>query len=155
MFPFRRLKICTRLTPRDITDRLQGSPEIRGFYGDSHFKYHKRWNSYVRNSFFSVVKGNYEEKNGYTIVNIKMRMHIAIMVFCIHWLAGVSLGVLCGLVLLATGDMNNGWGFTLGCLGMILFFQLLMHIPFHFDAKWNKNFLNQLLEASDVNMIEK
>ena len=71
MFPFRRLKICTRLTPCDITDRLQGSPEIRGFYGDSHFKYHKRRNSYVRNSFFSVVKGNYEEKTGILLLTLK------------------------------------------------------------------------------------
>ncbi len=153
MLPFRRFKIRTRLTPLDITARLKGSPEIRGFYGDSHFKYHKKWwNRYIRNSFFSVVTGVYEEENGYTIVNIKMRLHAFLIAFCVNWLVGVSVGVLVGLLLLVIGDTNNGLGFTLCCSGMILAFQLMMQISFHFGAKWNENFLNQLLEAIDENL---
>ena len=107
-----------------------------------------------RNSFLPVIAGHMSNQFGQTLVKIKLRLHIAGVLFLFAWL-GIS-GSMC-LFVLRGGSMSDKrvipWDFPLGNVFPFILFMfgwLVPLIAFKWESSIAKKFLASLLEAQET-----
>jgi len=100
-----------------------------------------------RNSFLPVLIAKIESSGGKSVLKVKMRLIHFVLGFMIFWMSGVFLG------LLAFGIKSIFDEFTpavLVPLGMLLFGYLLTTLPFKYESKKYKSFIEELLELEEI-----
>lgn len=107
----------------------------------------KRIISY-RNSFLPRINGIIERDFDGMTINIKMRLHILIIVFLCIWCGGVGIGCIAFLIkAFGSSEFNPT---TLIPFGMLLFVYLLTMGAFKFESYKSKKDLQTLFEADII-----
>ncbi|MDH4471519.1 MAG: hypothetical protein QE487_02870 [Fluviicola sp.] len=99
-----------------------------------------------KNSFIPKISGNVENTLGGSLIHVKMRLHVFVMIFMIVWMSLVGIAALiCTLVLIIGGRFNP---FLLIPIGMFLFGYLLTLGAFKYESARTKEDLKQIFEAT-------
>ncbi len=161
ILPFENYTITTKLSVAQINERLIGCVRIHGtsasqntikeFRGTVHPYYFKieRIITY-RNSFQPVIQGRVSQWLGESTIKITMRPVIGVIVFMCLWMGIIGIVCLCILIaaLLRWKELLQH-GFSLMLLipfAMFIFGSLLFVLPFKWEAKNSKAFLENLFK---------
>lgn len=109
-----------------------------------------------RNSFLPHIKGEIEETKDSTLIHIKMRLHIFVLVFMSIWLSVVgivSIGVLSSLFFI-DGNQEFNIGFFIPFF-MLLFGLLMPTLAFRYEANKSKKFFEKLFEVEKQGFYKK
>ncbi|MEJ2104945.1 MAG: hypothetical protein P8X47_10265 [Ignavibacteriaceae bacterium] len=159
--PFEKITYKTRLDSCEIQERLSKIIEpkktfrMTGIFGSSN---HKPYEGSIngssfninriigyRNSFLPRINGIIEKDFNGAKINVKMRLHVLVVVFMFIWFGGVGIGC---LVILST--LFNSESFdpmTLIPFGMLIFGYALVTGGFKYESIKSKKYLAQLFEA--------
>jgi len=119
------------------------SQPYAGTLKENDFKISREIN--YRNSFLPVISGRVEQERKGTIISIKMRPHLAVLIFMVFWFSGVSIGALAfTLPVLTGGDFE---GASLIPVGMLVFGYLLTTLGFKYESKKSRKFFEELFEV--------
>jgi hypothetical protein len=99
-----------------------------------------------KNSFLPKISGTVEDTSGGSLVHVKMRLQVFVLIFMIVWMTLVGIAALvCTIVLLASGKFNP---FLLIPIGMFLFGYALSMGAFKYESGSTKEDLKQFFEAT-------
>lgn len=169
--PFDRYTLVTALKVEEVMRRLEAnvapkpktsllvvqrygqkqSPTDKPYTGTvigQHFEIWRVIN--YKNSFLPMVKGEVSHFLGETEIKVKSSPHIAVLIFSACWMSMVFIGCL-GVTFVFIKD-----GFEPPLLipfAMLIFGSLLFTIPYKLEAKKTKQFLLELLESEEKNII--
>lgn len=101
-----------------------------------------------RNSFLPRITGVIEKEFDGLRINVKMRLHIFVLVFLCVWCVGVGLGSLVFLTLAINHLVHVPM--ALIPLGMLVFSYLLTMGAFKFESIKSKKYLQEILEAEII-----
>ena len=98
-----------------------------------------------RNSFLPRISGNIETTFSGSLIRVKMRLHVAVIVFMCIW-GGImgSVGFLFLSQAFASTDFDP---MTLMPLGMLMVFYVVIMLAFKYESKQSKADLQNLFEA--------
>ena len=168
LFPYHQSLLKTRLSPQEITERLEevtGQPKsfrqrlkprekeygTSVFSGEVHPKHFKlRRIIDYRNSFLPVISGEIVKDFNHTHVYLTFRLSTFVYIFDALWLGSVLLVNIIIIYMYFTLDKPS---FTLPALipvFMLLFGYLLSVIPFTYEVNKAKKILMKLWEAEEV-----
>ncbi|MFN8283873.1 MAG: hypothetical protein U0U67_11705 [Chitinophagales bacterium] len=170
-FPYENYSVKTNLSVDQIVGRLHAVIETeeqpqfpfykrktaKPYYGvidGNTFKITRIIN--YRNSFLPQITGTIEENYKDNSVHIKMKLHTFVIIFMLFWL-GFVFTICTGIIYAMINHLDhdtekfNFFNFfpTLIPFGMLIFGYLLMTLPFKYESKKAKEFLNTVLEADD------
>jgi len=100
-----------------------------------------------RNSFLPRINGIIEKDFNGNKINVKMRLHVFVIVFMFIWFGGIGIGC---LAVLATGFKFGSQNFepmSLIPFGMLIFGYALVTGGFKYESIKSKKYLAQLFEA--------
>jgi hypothetical protein len=100
-----------------------------------------------RNSFLPTIQGSVIKDFNGTVIKVKMRLSIPVIVFMSIWFGGVGIGCLLVLAQLFTATFNPMF---LIPFGMLLFGYFLTMRAFKHESKRSKKDLAELLRAEIV-----
>lgn len=107
----------------------------------------KRIISY-RNSFLPRISGTIEKSYDGTIIKIKMKLHIIVVVFLCVWCGGVGLG--CFVFLTQAFGNSEFNAATLIPFGLLLFVYGMTMGGFKFESHKSKKYLQTIFEADII-----
>lgn len=157
--PFENTTITTHLNQEQVRHRLSniiepptmlanyglfGKPSTKPFQGivsGNNFQIERNIN--YRNSFLPIIEGKISSENPGSKLIIKMRLHIAVIIFMLWWLGSILPILLLFLVAILSGNQID-LKIILVPLGMCVFAYLLCMIPFNIEAKQSKVLLEKL-----------
>ncbi|MCT7958581.1 hypothetical protein [Laspinema palackyanum] len=164
MFPSQRFTITTYLSPDDVQKKLMRVVEpppqgiqfqwkrsekpYQGQIGEHSFKI-SRIISY-RNSFLPQIEGRIQPHGRGSQIEIKMKLHPAVMIFMCVWLGIVGQGVLMFLAVLFQEEFDP---LFLIPVGMLIFGLALPWVGFLPEAKGSKQFLIELFQAEEKKLM--
>lgn len=157
--PFEQITISTHLNQKQVRQRLSniiepptifaayilfGKPPTKPYEGvvsGNNFKINRNIN--YRNSFLPIIEGKICPKNLGCQIIIKMRLHIAVMIFMVLLLGSFMAIILLSLFAILSSNQAD---FTFGLVppSICVFAYLLCMIPFNIEAKNSKIFLEKL-----------
>lgn len=160
--PFENLRYCTKLSSEEIIVRLSEKiePEKTFRFASLSKIPHKAYEGKIengsfnisriinyRNNFLPIIKGRIEQSTNETMISIKMRMHIFVIIFMVLWL-GIA-GLICFAILI----FSNETGFTpvLISFGMFIAGYIIMTGGFKYESYKSKKYLAELFEAEPQN----
>lgn len=161
--PFESLTITTHLNPDEVRERLfnvieppkrfrssglfskPSSKPYEGTISGNSFRIHKIIN--YRNSFLPIIEGKICPETMGCKINIKMNMHIAVILFMFFWI-GNLLPVSVGFLLAMLTDASMGIA-GLVPLGMCIFGYFLCTLNFKAEARNSKDFLENLFSPQN------
>jgi hypothetical protein len=159
--PFENITYTTNLSPEEVVERIQGIIEpnktfrLTGIFGNSNHKPYEgtiNRNSFsikriigYRNSFLPRITGEIVSNFKGTKIEVKMRLHILVLIFMFIWCGGVGLGFITFL----TSSINNGTfdSAIIVPFGMLAFGYGLTTGGFKYESIKSKNYLAQLFKA--------
>lgn len=97
-----------------------------------------------RNSFLPQIKGEICKESEETLIIVKMRLHLAVIIFISFWLIGVSLGCIFALITIIFSKFDI---FLLIPFLMLLFGVILTVGSFKSESNKSKKDLLQIFEA--------
>jgi hypothetical protein len=97
-----------------------------------------------RNSFLPQIKGTVQSDFGGTVITIKMRLNLLVLIFLGIWIGGV---IFVPLGTFIASD-KSGTAIPLIPLGMLFFAYLLTVLAFKFESNKAKKDLQQLWKAA-------
>ncbi len=101
-----------------------------------------------RNSFLPRISGSIEATFSGSLIRVKMRLHVAVIVFMCIW-GGIVGSV--GFLFLSQAFGNTDFDpMTLMPLGMLLVFYVVIMLAFKYESKQSKADLESLFEAEIV-----
>lgn len=128
------------------------SPAEADFFGEveeSEFKVVHRLPPFVRDSFRPVILGQIRKRGSGAAVDIRMRLSMEVLIFCVIWFGVSGMYFLICLLNFALGLMD-GWQEIVSAAVFFFFGQLLARAGFYIPAKRAKRRLEELFgEASD------
>tara|TARA_Y100001934_G_C11866151_1_gene546528 strand:+ start:24 stop:533 length:510 start_codon:yes stop_codon:yes gene_type:complete len=161
--PFDNITYRTKLDLDEIQKRINEVIEpkktfrMTGIFGSNNHKPYEgcvNGNSFsltriigYRNSFLPRINGEIEKDFNGSKINVKMRLHVFVIVFMFIWLGGVGIGC---LAVLATGFKFGSQSFepmSLIPFGMLIFGYALVTGGFKYESIKSKKYLAQLFEA--------
>jgi hypothetical protein len=98
-----------------------------------------------RNSFLPRISGSIETTDNGSLIKVKMRLHIAVVVFLCIWCTGVGFG--CIAFLSQFFDRTDFDPMALIPLGMLLLVYVLTLGAFKYESIQSKKYLQNLFEA--------
>jgi len=138
----------TKLSNNEIINRLceNSGYEESGYGYDNDTFCIKRVIDYG-NSFLPLIKGNISENSQGTIVKIRMKLPVFVIIFMTIWLGRALFGSIISLYTLVTNGFDK---FLFAPFIMILFGILLPYGAFKFESNKSKKELQQIFEAEIV-----
>lgn len=100
-----------------------------------------------KNSFLPILVAKIESRSGKTVLKVKMRLIHFVLGFMIFWMSGVLLGLIAFGIKSFTDEFTPA---VLIPLGMLLFGYLLTTLPFKYESKRYKSFIEELLELKEI-----
>lgn len=101
-----------------------------------------------RNSFLPQISGNIENTFSGSLIRVRMRLHVAVIVFLCIW--GGIVGTV-GLLFLSQAFGRTAFDpMTLIPLGMLVVFYVVVMLAFKYESKQSKADLQSLFEAEIV-----
>ena len=101
-----------------------------------------------RNSFLPQISGNIENTFDGSLIKVKMRLHVAVLVFMCIW-AGIVGAV--GFLFLSQAFGSTDFDpMTLIPLGMLVVFYVVIMLAFKYESKQSKADLQSLFEAEII-----
>lgn len=97
-----------------------------------------------RNSFVPLITGNMTEKEGRTIIEVKLQMHILTCAFMVMWNCMACFFFLCAILAVITGGLEQ-ITIILVSLGLLVFGQAFPRCGFYGPAKKAIGRLKELL----------
>ena len=159
--PFENITYTTKLDSEEILNRLNNIIEPRktfrnnGIFGGGH---HKPYEGSIngasfsvtriinyRNSFLPKINGAVEKDLDGTKINVRMRLHLFVIIFMAIWLIGVGIGCLAFIFTML--DNNKFEPMIFIPFGMLLFGYALVTGGFKYESKKTKKDLAQLFES--------
>ncbi len=101
-----------------------------------------------RNSFLPQISGNIENTFSGSLIRVKMRLHVAVIVFSCIWVGVV--GVVSILVLSQAFDSTDFNPMTLVPVGMLVVFYVVIMLAFKYESKQSTADLQSLFEAEII-----
>lgn len=159
--PFENITYRTKLELEEIQKRINEVIEpkktfrMTGIFGNSSHKPYEgsiNGNSFsitriigYRNSFLPRINGVIEKDFNGSKINVKMRLHVFVIVFMCIWFGGVGVGCLAVLTPLFNSDTFEPM--KLIPFGMLLFGYALVTGGFKYESIKSRKYLAQLFEA--------
>lgn len=159
--PFENITYRSKLDADVIIEKLKKEIEPRktfrmtGVFGNSN---HKPYEGSIegktfnisriiryQNSFLPKIKGDVNKDINGTRINVKMRLHLFVIIFMFIWFGGVGFG--CFTVLSIAFIKKSFDAIYLLPFGMLLFGYLLVTLGFKYESIKSKKYLSQLFEA--------
>lgn len=139
-------RIISIIKMRTSPSVFKNDYEFFGLISENSFKIHKNLNynrriGYVRNSFSPIVFASLEENDKKTIIKLKLRITLPILVFTFLLETIMLLGMFIGAIMCFTGDFNVILSTSL----MFSICELLMFLFFKIPAKHMIERLEELL----------
>ena len=161
--PFENITYRTKLELEEIQKRINEVIEpkktfrMKGIFGSSNHKPYEgsvNGNSFsitriigYRNSFLPRINGIIKKDFNGNKVNVKMRLHVFVIIFMFIWFGGVGIGFLAALVSWFKFGSQNFEPMSLIPFGMLIFGYALVTGGFKYESIKSKKYLAQLLEA--------
>ncbi|MFZ1678023.1 MAG: hypothetical protein WAT91_12160 [Saprospiraceae bacterium] len=160
ILPFKNLSFRSELKPTEIIERMQAVTEAEKFIRipifndtetklyegeitDQHFSI-RRLIKY-RNSFLPRIKGEIITESNRTRIEVRMRLHIVIIIFVIFWCTMVGIGCFVFLLLsIRDGKLNP---FILVPLMMLIFGYGVTVVAFNYECNKSQKDLEQIFGA--------
>jgi hypothetical protein len=121
------------------TEKFEGEVSETGFKISRIIRY--------RNSFLPIVQGQFSPLIKGVRIEVRMRLHVAVLIFSILWLSFVGVSAVTVISqIISTGKFEGG---MLIPLGMLLFYYLLVTIGFGIEANKASKLLRDIFEADD------
>jgi len=96
-----------------------------------------------RNSFLPLIKGSIQDSFDGTMITVKMRLHLFVLIFLGIWIGGVVFALLRTFI----ASYKSGSALSFLPLGMLLFVYLLTTLAFKFESNKAEKDLQQLWKA--------
>jgi hypothetical protein len=156
--PFETLVIETSLSKEEVAANLADNiepaktirfwikPDRKTFEGhliNDEFKI-TRIISY-RNSFLPVINGELQTIDNSTHITMKMRLHVAVIIFMTVWFSGIMLLLVIGLA-----NTNNHNAVLVVPFGMLLFGYALMMGCYLFESSRAKQILTEITKGQII-----
>ncbi len=163
IIPRMKFTIHSRKTPWEVHRIMEAetavqdglfhySPAEADFFGEveeSEFKVVQRLPACVRDSFRPVILGQIRRRGSGAAVDIRMRLSMEVLVFCVIWFGMSGLYFLICFLTLIIGRLD-GWQEIVSAAAFFFFGQLLVRAGFYIPAKRARRRLEELFgEASD------
>ncbi|PSK94378.1 hypothetical protein [Taibaiella chishuiensis] len=160
--PYENFVLRSRLSPEAAADKLEkavvtfGSGRSSAFSSDPNRPFRGTVSGTdfkitriigYRNSFAPVITGTLSGYPG-TELDIRMRMHTGVLIFCCIWMGAIGLSA----ILAATGFYNTAnaavpFPMLPICLFMLVAAYVMATAGFKYESRKSKNLLKALLEA--------
>lgn len=101
-----------------------------------------------RNSFLPRISGSIENTFDGSLIKVKMRLHVAVIVFLCIW--GGIMGIVCTVFLTQSLGGTDFDPMILIPFGMLLVFYVVIMLAFKFESKQSKAYLQSLFEAQII-----
>lgn len=154
--PFEHIIYTSNLSKRDIIKRLSDcmetkgngfftfnnktTKEYEGFIDDHHFEINRIIK--YRNSFLPRISGSIQENNNETHIEVKMKLHMFVLIFMVFWCLFVLFFLI--TVLIAVEKISF---VVLIPVGMLLFAYALTMFGFKSESMRSKEDLKKIFEA--------
>lgn len=153
--PFEHIIYTTNLSKREIIKKLSDHMETKGsrftsnnkstkgyegFIDDHHFEINRIIRN--RNSFLPQISGSIQENNNETHIEVKMKLHVFVLVFLVFWCLFVLLFLITALIAVEKISFN-----VLIPVGMLLFVYVLTMLGFKTESMQSKEDLKKIFEA--------
>ncbi len=156
ILPYEKLTLLSKLPPEEVASRLRKNMsdgrfkkeyigELRGN------RFSMRRNISYRNSFLPMITGFiFSDPHG-TKITVDMRLHTAVLVFVLIWLAITGVMGVAGIVWAIRHSGTSDLSIELFVpLLMFLGVALMTILAFKFESYDSKKFLRGLFEAEEV-----
>jgi hypothetical protein len=105
-----------------------------------------------KNSFLPQIKGKIEKEYYSTIISVKMRLRLSVIIFLCFWCGCV--GFICMLIIfIILTKSSESSGFPVGAIipfGMLFFAYGLTMVSFKAESNKSKKYLKELFEADII-----
>lgn len=101
-----------------------------------------------RNSFLPRISGSIENTSGGSLIKVKMRLHVAVIIFMCIW--GGIVGAVGFLFLSQAFGSTDFDPMTLIPLGMLVVFYVVIMLAFKYESNQSKADLQSLFEAEII-----
>lgn len=133
--------------PREMMYRDSDDAEFTGEVNPSDFKIVEEvvGRFYIKNDFKPVILGTIRAEKGMSVIDIKMRLRLPILIILSVCLGVVGVYFLGGLIAVFTKGMD---GVTMLFFSVVIFalLQAIVRIGFYFPAKYTMKKLEELLK---------
>ena len=162
--PFENITYKTKLNKGEIQNRLSENIEpkkILRFRGILSSNNHKPYEGSItgaefnvnriikyKNSFLPRISGMIDHDISGSLIHVKMRLSVFMIVFLCIWFGGVGIGCFFSLSVLLT--RSNFEPILLIPIGLFVFVYMIVILGFKYESTKSKQFLTQLFEAEVV-----
>jgi len=153
--PFEHLTYTTNLSKQEIIQRLSDCMEAKGNRFMSNYKSAKEYEGFIddqhfemnriiknRNSFLPQISGSVQENAHETQIEVKMKLHVFVLVFLAFWYLFVLFFLI--IVLISVEKISFH---ALLPVGMLLFVYALTMFGFKSESMQSKEDLKKIFEA--------